>query len=135
MMIARSFVPRIRQVARIATTSSMSYGVFASRACVASAAAGPPSDSPYKVLLYDYVPDILEKRGPHRAEHIGNAKKMAEEGKMVMAGAFADPVDGGLFIFKDATKEEIDAYVEADPYVVHGLVSGWKIKPWTVVVP
>ncbi len=60
---------------------------------------------------------------------------MAEEGKIVMAGAFSDPVDGGLFIFKNTSKEEIDSYVKADPYVVHGLVTGWKIKPWTVVVP
>ena len=54
---------------------------------------------------------------------------------MVMAGAFADPVDGALFIFKNVSKEFIDAYVEADPYVQNGLVTGWKIKPWTVVVP
>jgi len=54
---------------------------------------------------------------------------------MVMAGAFADPVDGALFIFKNVPREEIDAYVQSDPYVVNGLVTGWKIKPWTVVVP
>ena len=59
----------------------------------------------------------------------------AEEDKMVMAGAFADPVDGALFIFKNVPREEIDAYVQSDPYVVNGLVTGWKIKPWTVVVP
>mmetsp|Transcript_1626 Transcript_1626/g.5545 ORF Transcript_1626/g.5545 Transcript_1626/m.5545 type:complete len:104 (-) Transcript_1626:97-408(-) len=89
----------------------------------------------YSVLMYDYVPDILDKRGPFRAGHIGAAKKMAEEDKMVMAGAFADPVDGALFIFKNVPREEIDAYVQSDPYVVNGLVTGWKIKPWTVVVP
>merc|ERR1711934_937295 len=72
-------------------------------AASASASDAGPMDS-YRVLIYDYVPDILEKRGPHRAEHIGNAKKMAEQGKMAMAGAFADPVDGALFIFKNASE-------------------------------
>ena len=44
-------------------------------AASASASDAGPTDS-YRVLIYDYVPDILEKRGPYRAEHIGNAKKM-----------------------------------------------------------
>ena len=54
---------------------------------------------------------------------------------MVMAGAFAEPVDGALFIFKNVSKEDVEAYVKSDEYVLNGLVTGWKIKPWTVVVP
>lgn len=55
----------------------------------------------FTLLTYQYVPDILEKRGPYREEHLANAQKLKEEGKLVMAGAFGDPVAGGLFIFKD----------------------------------
>lgn len=28
------------------------------------------------VLQYSYVPDILEKRGPHREQHLAGAAKM-----------------------------------------------------------
>ena len=31
--------------------------------------------SQYHVLNYKYVPDILEKRGPHRDAHLGAARK------------------------------------------------------------
>ena len=30
----------------------------------------------YTVLIYDYVPDILDKRGPYRAGHIEAAKNL-----------------------------------------------------------
>ena len=58
-----------------------------------------------------------------------------EQGKIVMAGAFAEPVDGGLFIFKNVTKEEIDDYIKGDPYYKNGLITDYKVKAWTVVVP
>lgn len=95
------------------------------------AAAGAPS---YFVLQYSYVPDILEKRGPHREAHIKAAHDLAEAGRLVMAGALLEPVDGGLFIFKGHSREEIEEYVKADPYVLNGLVTDWKIRPYGVVV-
>lgn len=39
----------------------------------AAAASDPPK---YAILTYDYVPDILEKRGPYRAEHLAAAQKL-----------------------------------------------------------
>ncbi|GLC33199.1 hypothetical protein PLESTM_000035100 [Pleodorina starrii] len=98
---------------------------------MASAAAPPPK---YFLLEYKYVPDILEKRTPFRAAHIDGAKKQAEAGKMVMAGAFGETPDGALFVFKDSTREEIEQFVQADPYVQNGLVPSWQIKPYAVVV-
>ena len=58
-----------------------------------------------------------------------------EQGKIVMAGAFSEPADGALYIFKNVTKEEIDDYIKGDPYYKNGLINGYKIKAWTVVVP
>ncbi|KXZ41290.1 hypothetical protein GPECTOR_574g619 [Gonium pectorale] len=98
---------------------------------MASAAAPPPK---FFILEYKYVPDILEKRTPYRAAHIDGAKKQAEAGKMVMAGAFGETPEGALFIFKNTTKEDIEKFVSADPYVQNGLVPSWNIKPYAVVV-
>jgi hypothetical protein len=60
----------------------------------------PPPPPRYHLLQYSYVPDILEKRGPHRAAHIEGAKQALAAGKLYMAGALADPVDGAIFIFR-----------------------------------
>ncbi|GMH43388.1 hypothetical protein BSKO_11310 [Bryopsis sp. KO-2023] len=97
--------------------------------CMASA-----QEPQHHVLHYEYVPDILEKRGPYRAGHLGAAKEKLENGKLVMGGACGDPVDGALFIFKASTKQEIEEYVAADPYVQNGLVTKWSIKPYIVAV-
>lgn len=50
-----------------------------------------------------------------------------------MAGALAEPVDGALFIFRNVTKEEVEAFVAADPYVMNGLVPSHSIRPYMVV--
>ena len=60
----------------------------------------PPPPPRYHLLQYSYVPDLLEKRGPHRAAHIEGAKQALAAGKLYMAGALADPVDGAIFIFR-----------------------------------
>ena len=92
------------------------------------------ADAPtYHVLQYKYVPDILEKRDPYRAEHLQGAKDMAAASKIVMAGALTDPVDGAIFVFKNVTKDEIEAFVRKDPYVTNGLVPEYQIRPYMVV--
>lgn len=48
---------------------------------------------------------ILEKRGPFREEHLGAAQAKLQDGKLVMAGGFGSPPEGGLFIFKNSTDE------------------------------
>lgn len=86
------------------------------------------------LLIYDYVADILEKRGPHRAGHLALGKDAVARGELMLAGAFADPVDGAAFVWSVEDPAIIEAFVAADPYVAAGLVTGWRIRPWTTVV-
>eukprot|EP01025_Chloroclados_australasicus_P042823 TRINITY_DN45560_c0_g1_i2.p4 TRINITY_DN45560_c0_g1~~TRINITY_DN45560_c0_g1_i2.p4 ORF type:complete len:100 (-),score=16.86 TRINITY_DN45560_c0_g1_i2:316-615(-) len=88
----------------------------------------------HHILEYKYVADILEKRGPFREKHIAAAKMLSEQGKMSIAGAFGQPPEGALFVFKEMSVEEIEKFVKDDPYVVNGLVTEWKIKPYAVVI-
>ena len=67
-------------------------------------------------------------------EHLAGARAMHERGALVMVGAYADPTDGALFVFKTEDRAVIEAFVASDPYVKAGLVSEWKIRPWTVVL-
>ena len=50
------------------------------------------SSPPTRYLLtYDYIPDVLEKRGPFREGHVGLAKEMIEKGTCVSGGPSAVP--------------------------------------------
>jgi len=88
----------------------------------------------YFVLSYDYVPDVLEKRTPFRAEHLGNVKALHAAGKLLFAGAFDPPSDGALFAFRVDSAAEVEAFVRSDPYVKNGIVTAHRIRPWNPVV-
>jgi len=103
--------------------------VTASRVC--AAAADPPK---YAILTYEYVPDILEKRGPYRAEHLASAQKLKDEGKLMAAGALLDPVDGAVFLFTDVSVEEAEDFAKNDPYVKAGLVPSWKVRQYMAAI-
>lgn len=88
----------------------------------------------YHILHYDYVPDILERRAPFREQHLQLARQEFEKGRMVMAGACGNPVDGAVFIFQNIELQDIEEYVKGDPYVNNGLVPSWSIKPYNVAI-
>jgi uncharacterized protein YciI len=33
-----------------------------------------------------------------------------------------------------ATREAVEGFAAADPYVVNGVATGWRVEPWNVVV-
>jgi uncharacterized protein YciI len=84
------------------------------------------------VLLYDLVDDYVERRTPLRPEHLAGASAAHEAGDLVLAGALADPPDGAILVFRSA--EAAESFAAADPYVRDGLVTSWRVRPWTVVV-
>jgi hypothetical protein len=86
-----------------------------------------------QILRYEYVPDIVERRGEHRDAHLAAIKRYADDHRIVIAGAVGDPPRGGLIVFRDAADAE--AFAEADPYVRAGLVVRRTVEPWNVVTP
>lgn len=85
-----------------------------------------------ELLLYDYVDDIVERRAPHRPAHLELIGEWKRDGRVVAGGATGDPPTGALIVFTGAGNAE--AFAEVDPYVREGLVTGWRVEPWTVVV-
>lgn len=92
------------------------------------------SSGKYFVLQYSYVPDILEKRTPFRSEHLERALALKADGKVMIAGAYANPTDGALFIFTTPDKSVVENFVANDPYVKNGLVTAHAIREWLVAV-
>ena len=86
------------------------------------------------LLMYDVADDYLERRGQFRAEHLRLLREAHARGELLLAGALAEPVDGAVFLFEGNTPAAAEAFVAADPYVKHGLVKGWQVRPWTTVV-
>lgn len=84
-------------------------------------------------LFYDYVPDMLERRGPFREGHLALIDRFASDGRIVIAGAVGDPPTAGLIVFAADARDAIDAFVAEDPYVANGLVTAHRVEPWTVV--
>jgi uncharacterized protein YciI len=86
------------------------------------------------LLFYDYVPDILERRAPHRDAHLEHARLWCEEGRLVLAGALGDPPYGAAIVLRVSGTEEVSEFVRDDPYDHAGLVTDWRVEPWSVVV-
>jgi uncharacterized protein YciI len=88
----------------------------------------------YYALLYETVDDYVERRAPHREEHLALARAAHARGELVLGGAFADPADAALLVFKGESPAVVEAFVAADPYVKNGLIKKWRVRPWTVVI-
>ncbi len=88
----------------------------------------------YFLLFYDYVENVVERRAPYREAHLVLVREYVARGELVLGGAFADPVDGAALVFKVEDRAKVEEFVGKDPYIVNGLVTGWRIREWSVVV-
>jgi uncharacterized protein YciI len=86
------------------------------------------------LLLYDFVPDYLERRTEYRAQHLQLAWEAQARGELVLAGALAEPSDGAVLVFQGESADVAMRFAAADPYVQQGLVLRWRVRPWITVV-
>jgi uncharacterized protein YciI len=86
------------------------------------------------LLIYDVVPDYVERRQAYRAEHLALARAAHARGELVLGGALANPVDGAVLLFQGDSPAAAEAFAAADPYVRNGLVTRWRVREWTTVV-
>ena len=88
----------------------------------------------YYALEYDVVDDYVERRAAFREEHLGIARESFDRGELILAGALGDPVDGALLVFRGDDPSVAEQFAKNDPYVVNGLVTHWRVRPWNVVI-
>ncbi len=87
----------------------------------------------YLILFYDYVADIVERRGEHRPAHLAHIGEYKRDDRVVAGGALGDPPSGAAIVFRTESEDEVTAFVEADPYLTAGLITSWRVVLWTVV--
>jgi uncharacterized protein YciI len=88
----------------------------------------------YYALIYHLANDYMDRRGQFREEHLKLAKELNQKNELILAGAFSEPPDKALLIFKVADKSIIEDFVSKDPYVKNELIAKWEIRDWTVVI-
>jgi len=86
------------------------------------------------LLFYDVVDNYAERRVPFRAAHLAHARQALSNGDLVLGGAFANPIDGTVLLFRGASPAVAEAFATGDPYVANGLVTKWRVREWTTVV-
>jgi uncharacterized protein YciI len=102
----------------------------------AVSAAGPDEYemAAYQVAFYRkgpaWTPSTTPEHQKLQAEHLAHIGKMADTGKLIIAGPFTDNGDlRGMLIFRIESPEEAKALAEQDPAVKAGrLVLEWH--PW-----
>ncbi len=85
------------------------------------------------VLQYEYVENALEKRAPYREDHLAVFGKQVQNGNVVIGGAINHPPTGALTVFRNLTPNDIEQFVQQDPYVINGIVTKYTIKPYIAV--
>ena len=86
------------------------------------------------ILSYELVDDYLERRGAYRAAHFAHARQAFDRGEIVLAGALANPADGAVFVFRGTSSAAAEEFAKADPYVLNGIVTAWRVREWTTVI-
>jgi uncharacterized protein YciI len=86
------------------------------------------------LLMYDVTPEYPARRGQYRKEHLELAWKAHDRGELLLGGALGDPTDMAILLFTGDGPEAAERFARADPYVTNGLVSRWRVRPWTTVV-
>ena len=96
--------------------------------------AAPAIEPKLYIVQYEFAGDVLEKRKPYRQAHLELLNKQAQSGKLVIGGAVDLPPTGGLMVIRDMKPDEIEKFVQEDPYVSNGVVVKYTIKPYIAVV-
>lgn len=87
----------------------------------------------YVGLLYrgsSWSAENTPERQKLQEGHLANIQRLAQEGKLIVAGPFSDDGDlRGMFLFQVGTLEEAQALVDTDPMVKAGRLRV-ELHPW-----
>src|SRR5262249_10190439 len=87
------------------------------------------------LLFYEKSPDHLQREIPLQAAHRTHVRAAAARGDLVLAGPLLSPADGAnVLLFRADSAQVAESFAKNDPYVQHGTVIHWHVRPWQTVV-
>ncbi len=86
------------------------------------------------LITYGYVPDMSERRTPHRPAHLAHAQRAHDDGRLMLAAATLDPVDTAILVVRAESEAEVHAWVANDPYMKAGLIRSVGIREIAVAI-
>ncbi|OGC92708.1 MAG: hypothetical protein A2W25_06940 [candidate division Zixibacteria bacterium RBG_16_53_22] len=88
----------------------------------------------YYILFYKTVDNYVERRAPYREAHLKYANASRDRGELFLAGALSEPADSAVLVFQGDSPAVAEDFAKNDPYALNGLITEWKVRPWTVVI-
>jgi uncharacterized protein YciI len=97
----------------------------------------------YALIGHDR-PESLQLRMSVRAEHLQRVRKLADEGRIAIAGPFpavdadeptAAGFTGSLIVAEFDSLEQASEWFAADPYVTAGVFARYEVRPFLRVLP
>jgi hypothetical protein len=92
-----------------------------------------PDVDTHHILFYEYVEDMLQRRGPYREAHLERIRAERDAGRVMMAGALGDPPHGAAIVFRGVEPDQIERFAREDPYSHAGLVRASRVERWNLV--
>lgn len=88
---------------------------------------------PKYVLFYESAEDVRSRAPLHFPAHVARWKEFRGHGTLLMIGTFANPQEeGSMAIF--TTREAAEEFARGDPFVLNGVVRGWRIREWNEAI-
>jgi uncharacterized protein YciI len=86
-----------------------------------------------KVLMfYDLAPGGLGRVSANLSAHQARLHEFHARGTLLMAGPLGNPPEGALGVF--TSRDEAEAFIQADPFVLNGVVGSWRLVDWHEVL-
>ncbi len=96
------------------------------------------------VIIGKDSPGALAIRKQVRAEHLDRARRLVDEGRMILAGPCPaidspDPgpagFSGSVIVAEFESLDAARAWMACDPYVTAGVFESWEVRPFVKVLP
>ena len=85
------------------------------------------------ILTYNFSPNYLQERVPHRMNHFEHLKPYIRRKELLLGGATESESPDGVLIFDNLNREEIEIFAKSDPYVINNIAMSYKIVKWNAV--
>jgi uncharacterized protein len=86
------------------------------------------------LLFYTITDDYITRRPAFRKAHLEYALKAVAHDALILGGAFANPPDGAVLLFRVDSPAVAGNFAKDDPYVNNGVAKSWRAREWTTVV-